>query len=249
MRYIATFYMGSGIGSVMVGIMNSLLYMYKKKIYDDLYIYDKDSSNLIKTFYNKYIFFYHKKIKHTIYKNNDDIELAYTQIVIQELQHFDKNERKIMESFFYNEYFSFNDNITNIIKLNKIPSIGIMVRRGDKITLENHIRVAHINEYLDIINTREKKDLYIATDDYTQITEFKKHIEDVQFSIDEKSKGFFLIETFNWTDEQISEHLIKFCKELYILMNVELCIVPISTNSSTIIQYGRKIDFGTFINI
>jgi len=257
MKYITTLTPGSGIGSVVIGIIRALTYMKKNNINDILYINLKEASStgniLFTCFLNLEKLDFIKVIKepvkvilnsdkkHQVITPGDYYELWYTSIV-------NTNETDlplmydIMKSFWLLkddvcEYLNIHTELYN-------PNLCINIRRGDKITLEPHAKQGTIEEYIEKIEDLENiKTIFHTSDDYSTFLEFKtaKPEWNIQTFCTPKDTGYFLKDlNESHTSHDNVNHVRKFIKELEIMKKSKWFIGTRTTNVGLMIELIRR---------
>ncbi len=257
MKYITTLTPGSGIGSVVIGIVRALAYMKKNNITDILHINLKEASstgnilftcflNLEKlTFLNvinepvKVILNSDKK--HQVITPGDYCELWYTNIV-----KLDDSDLNLMYSIFESFWILKSDvcDYLNIHTQMYTPDLCINIRRGDKITLEPHAKQGTISEYIEKIDFLENiNTVFHTSDDYSTFLEFKnvKPKWQLHTFCTPKDTGYFLKDLNECpTPQDNVNHVRKFLKELEIMKKSKWFIGTKTTNVGLMVRLMRK---------
>jgi hypothetical protein len=253
--YIVTLLPGSGMGSAFLSILAGLYYLKTNNINNILFVNTYHASKPVEIFILNFL--NKKKIKSInfininynytpIYNiNNKYKELSFSPETT-DIYNWLVNESldfNIFSELFYS-FFILNDNINNeLIKLEKYD-VCINIRRGDKVTLESHINVVSVNEYIneiEKININSPK-IFHTSDDYNTFLEIKniKKDWDINTFCLPDENGFFLSELNKKSDEFNIIHINKFMKELYIMKNSKYFIGSLSTTVGHIVMLLRN---------
>jgi len=258
MKYVITLTPGSGIGSVVIGLINALAYMKINDISDILYInINKASSpgnvlftcflDLEKLDFIKIIdrdievILNEKTNRHQVITSDEYVELWYT---LETTQDYDFNLKcQIFDSLWLLK--------PDVVKLLAIETenyseidLCINIRRGDKVTLEQSEKQGSIDEYIDAIELVENvSSIFHTSDDYSTFLDIKHKRPDwnlITFCTP-KDNGYFLKDlNDNNEPEMIVNHVRKFIKELEIMKKSKYFIGTRTTNVGLMVEIMRK---------
>jgi hypothetical protein len=257
MNYITTLTSGSGIGSVVIGIVRALTHMKKNNITDILYVNLKEASStgniLFTCFLNleklKFIKVINEPVKVILISENkyqvitpgDYCELWYTNTVS-----VDKNDLQLMYDVF-ESFWILKDDVYNYLNIHTQQynaDLCINIRRGDKITLEPHVKQGTIEEYVEKIEELENiKTFFHTSDDYSTFLEFKTARPEwnIQTFCTPNDTGYFLKDLNESVVPQNNvDHVRKFLKELEIMKKSEWFVGTRTTNVGLMVNLMRK---------
>jgi hypothetical protein len=253
MNYIVTLVPGSGIGSIIVGILAALLYLKENNINNVLLVNCYFASEPVKAFIDcfldkdriKCINFVH--IYNNFYKPNYSEGDHYKELFfVKETSNV--YHRLVGEFNKYIELFNTVWILKPFVKnecahLDKYD-ICINIRRGDKVKLEPHLPIVNIDSYINEIkkiNIKNPK-IFHTSDEYNSFLEIKSKNADWNISTltSPEENGYFL-EEINKKDSAYNvNHVLKFMKQLHIMKNSEYFIGSLSTNVGFIVQLLRE---------
>jgi hypothetical protein len=257
MKYITTLTPGSGIGSVVIGIVRAVAFMKKNNINEILHVnINKASStgnilftcflnleklNFIKVINEpiKVILISHKK--HQVITSQEYCELWYTPIL-----KINENDSNMMYDII-DLFWVLKDDVyeyLNIHTENYNSDLCINIRRGDKITLEPNEKQGTIEEYIEKIDTlTDISSIFHTSDDYSTFLEFKSVRPEwnIQTFCTPKDTGYFL-KDLNESQSAVDNvnHVRKFLKELEIMKKSKWFIGTKTTNVGLMVDLFRK---------
>ena len=256
--YIVTLTPGSGIGSVVIGIINALCYMKTNNIIQPLFININKASNpgniLFTCFLDLEQLTFIKIIntpiqvilnkttnKHQVITPGDYIELWYTQIVEQTYSFK-------MKCDMFDYLWVLKDDVIKYVLLNtenyNSIDLCINIRRGDKITLEPQEKQGSIKEFISAIDTIDNiQTIFHTSDDYSTFLEFKNERPEwniVTFCTN-KDTGYFLKDiNDSQNPEDAVNHVRKFMKELEMMKRSVWFVGTKTTNVGLMVELMRK---------
>lgn len=258
-KYIITLLPGSGICSAFVGIIGALHYLKSNAI---------DEAPYVNTFYAatpvKYMIdvFLNKEQINTVtfvqyntipYKSTYTDGDAYKELFFTPLTKSIYSELKndsIPFAYFteiFNSVYKLKGNITASCALLDVYSICVNIRRGDKVTLESHLPVASVSQYIDEINKIQTHTLSIhhTSDEYDTFLEMRRLLPTYSIhTLNSKDeKGYFIskLNKMLLTDKYIIDHVTKFLTQLHIMVHSEYFIGTLSTNVGYVVQLLRGV--------
>jgi hypothetical protein len=254
MIYLVTLCPGSGIGSIIIGIIGALYYLKENNIDTILLVNYYLASEPVKAFID--CFLDKDNIKCIKFVNISDNgynpeyregdkykELFFVKETVNVYHTITDDFNKCLEIF--NNIWILNSFIKNDCEKLSKYDICINIRRGDKITLEPHLNMASIDAYINEINKINIKDptIFHTSDEYNSYLEIKTKNVDWNISTltSPEENGYFLGE-INKKDAYYNiNHVLKFMKQLYIMKNSDYFIGSLSTSVGYLAQFLRKI--------
>jgi hypothetical protein len=257
MKYITTLTPGSGIGSIVIGVINALAYLKNNNINECLFVninkvsypgnvfftcfLDLEKLSLIKIVNIPISVVWDNNLKnHQVITPGDYVELWYTKEA-ESSEFYTKCE-------VFDLFWILKPEIIQQILLEtkkyEDTDVCINIRRGDKITLEPHALQGSIREYGDAVNNLANiETIFHTSDDYQTFLEFKKEYPDwnLKTFCTPKDIGYFL-KDLNESNvpESIVNHVLKFLKELEIMKNSKWFIGTKTTNVGLLVELLRK---------
>ena len=259
MQYIITLTPGSGIGSIVIGLVNALAYMRTNNINNQLLIninkastpgsalftsfLDLDNISFLKIVNIPINVILNKETKrHDVITPGNYTDLWYRPISQQNYS-FDM-KCKIFDSFWL-----MNPDIDNYLKIHtneyKSTDVCINIRRGDKVKLEPHLNQGSVQEFIDAVEKiPDVKTVFHTSDDYSTYLEFKnkKPEWNINTFCTLNDAGFFLkdLNELNHTNSTIINHVQKFLTEVEIMKNATWFIGTKTTNVGLMVELLRK---------
>lgn len=242
MKEVFTIPRGCGMGSIIVLLVRTLAYRMLHHRHGILHVDDRLCSPLVKKFFREFVQLEQMHEVHFVSGPMGYWSEMFNQDEINNWWYgYDRHARLEVSRSIFARRFAFKPLVLELLKGREKAEIGLCIRRGDKKTLESHLPLLELNQYRDYVNERQKKRIYIATDDFSTIEELRELEPDWEISFDARpdDKGFFLADSFNWSDAEINAYCLKFCRELYSLANADECVADSSTNVYGILLYMR----------
>jgi hypothetical protein len=265
MEYMLTLTPGSGIGSIIIGLVNALTYMKTKHIDKQLLVnLNKASSpgNVLFTCFldlNNLPFLKLVDIpikvvlnkdthKHEVITPGDYTELWYRPETQETVEFNTKCD--VFKSIWVMKPDIINYLNIHIAEYTDID-VCINIRRGDKITLEPHAKQGSIQEFIDALEAIPNvESVFHTSDDYVTYQEIKQQRPDlkIQTFCTPVDAGYFL-KDLNEVDQPnvIVNHVRKFMKELEIMKRATWFIGTKTTNVGLMVDLMRKGHNNVFI--
>jgi hypothetical protein len=256
MKYVTTLTPGSGIGSIVIGIINALAYLKSNNIDEFLFI------NMNKVSYPGNVLFTcfldiekiesvkmidipinvkwsHDLNKYQVTTPGDYLELWYTPVV--------KSSDFLVKCQVLNSFWILKETVIRQIALEtqhySNTDLCINIRRGDKITLEPHAKQGSIEEYGNAVNRlKDIKSIFHTSDDYDTFLEFKDKYPDWNIATfcTPKDNGYFLKDLNEChVPENVVNHVFKFLKELEMMKKSKWFIGTTTTNVGLLVELFR----------
>jgi hypothetical protein len=233
---------GSGMGSVVVFLVRALAYRMLHKKEDILHIDDRQCSPLVKRFFRHFIDLEKMGEVHFVSGDIPDKNEVFNNEAVNSWWYgFNKEDRLAVCRSVFAQRLAFKPWVRDCLAGIEKAEIGLCIRRGDKKTLEAHLPLLELDQYRDYVNERGAKRIYIATDDFSTIEELRELEPSWEISFDARpdDKGFFLADSWHWSEVEIDAYCLKFCRELYSLSVSDQCVADSSTNVYGILLYMR----------
>lgn len=258
MNYILTLTPGSGIGSVVIGLVKALCYMNLNNITSKLYINVRKASSTGRILFTCFLDleklsfleivdkpcemqFNTQTKKHELITFGDYTDLWYRRCV--ELPFIFKLQTEAFNSFWVMkpdviDYLNKQTESYNNVDL------CINIRRGDKITLEPHQQQGSIEEFLNAIKKIPNVNkIFHTSDDYATYIEFKEQNPewDMYTFCTLEDKGYFLGDLNKLNDPHaLVNHVRKFLKEVKIMKEATWFVGTKTTNVGLMVQLLRE---------
>ena len=235
MNYIVTLGKGSGIGSAIMGIINALSYMRENEINSILIVNLFDASNPVKIFINHFL----------------DIP-SITNVTFIDQQSSVLNSKELFFTFPTNIFHSFSEiNYVCFDTVWKIkpqyvyshPSdLCINIRRGDKLTLESHLKVDSVSSYVIEMEKLHANRIIHTSDDYATYLELKslKPEWNMVTFCKKHDSGFYINDFENRSNDCVISHIEQFLHQLYAMKNAKYFIGSSSTNVGFLARLLRR---------
>lgn len=242
MKYIITPGHGSGIGSVIVGLLSAFLHLKNNNINSKVYVNVHYASKPVNILFTCFLDL--ENINSIIVINESKSNLVYYSNYKELFFKVNENVYGYVDDFVFNSF----ENLWKIKPWNKRINteeidICVNIRRGDKITLEPSQKVCHVIDYMNTINNIEPKNLiYHTSDDYSTYIEMKNINPNLNIkTLCQPSDSGFHISSFNSADNHyVVNHVQKFLNELSIMQDAKVFIGSSSTSVWHLVMVLRK---------
>jgi hypothetical protein len=256
--FIATLTPGSGICSLIIGIVGALVYLQKRQKSEILYINLNKASAPVNVLITCFLDL--EKLSNKVNIINKDISVVFNkkinnyQVITEgyyELWHTSETQNMTSEiDLWYAEYESFFNLKQHIVEsIGKLCSsylhydVCLNIRRGDKITLEPQCLQGTVEEYIGELLKLNPKNVFHTSDDYSTLLEFKEKCPEIIFDsfCSEVDKGFFLTDmNDNYTPHELVTHVYKFLSELNMMKQSQWFIGTTTTNVGQVVKLARR---------
>ena len=236
MNYVVTLGGGSGIGSAIIGIVDALVYMYTNKINSKLIINTFNASNPVKIFITCFL---------------DIQSIPNVTFINQKSSILNSNSKELFYTLPTNSYHGCNeinyicfDNFWKIKPQHVYshPSdLCINIRRGDKLTMEPHLKVDSVSSYVIEMEKLHPTTIIHTSDDYATYLELKslKPEWNLMTFCKKQDAGFYLNDFNNRSNDFVINHIDVFLHQLYAMKNAKYFIGSSSTNVGFLAKFLR----------
>jgi hypothetical protein len=256
--FVVTLTPGSGICSLIIGIIGALVYLQKRQKFEILYINLNKASAPVNVFITCFLDL--EKLNSKIEIINKDISVVFNkkinnyQVITEgyyELWHTSETQTMNSEiDLWYDEYENFFRLKQHIVEsIHKSCAsylhydVCLNIRRGDKITLEPHCLQGTVEEYIGELLKLNPKNVFHTSDDYSTLVEFRDKCSEINFDsfCSEVDKGFFLKDmNDNYTSHELITHVNKFLSELNMMKQIQWFIGTTTTNVGQVVKLARR---------